>query len=155
MEHNKKGRLTIFSDFCSKSCRDKDRYKNIKNNSNIIKTIKIRKCVICKIEHKRYSPFCSLECYKNRAEMIITFLLSLSIQLFFDLLPILIPSTGLWGYLRPWLPVLGVFLMAFMALNLIFQMWYRRDRLKKKYGQLSYQKIFLVGVCGIAVLFSI
>ena len=87
--------------------------------------------------------------------LMITFLVSLAIQLLFDLLPILLPSTGFLGYLRPWLPVIGDLLMTFTAFFLVFQMWYHRDRLKKKYGQLSYQKIFLVGACGIAVLFSI
>ncbi len=34
-------------------------------------------------------------------------------------------------------------------------MWYNRDRLKAKYGQLSYQKIFLVGFGGVVIIFSI
>jgi len=34
-------------------------------------------------------------------------------------------------------------------------MWYQRDRLKAKYGQLSYQKVFLFGFGGVVIIFSI
>ncbi|MFW9971455.1 MAG: methyltransferase family protein, partial [Candidatus Odinarchaeota archaeon] len=83
------------------------------------------------------------------------FILSLTIQLYFDLLPAIIPVVGVLGYLIVIFPILGVFLMGFIAILLVFQMWSNRDRLKAKYGPLSYQKIFLVGFGGVIIIFSI
>jgi len=83
------------------------------------------------------------------------FTLSLIIQFYFDLLPTIIPVVGVFGYLIVIFPVLGVVLMGSIAIFLVYQMWYHRDRLKAKYGQLSYQKIFLVGFGGVVIIFSI
>ncbi len=80
---------------------------------------------------------------------------SLLIELLFDILPTILPAAGLLGFFLPWLPVIGVFIMGITALFLVFQMWLHRDRLKAKYGQLSYQKVFLAGFGGVVVIFSI
>ncbi|MFX1574388.1 MAG: methyltransferase family protein [Promethearchaeota archaeon] len=86
---------------------------------------------------------------------IFIFIISLMTQIYFDLLPTVIPVEGVLGYFVLLFPVLGVALMGSIAIFLVFQMWYRRDRLKAKYGQFSYQKIFLVGFGGVIIIFSI
>ncbi|MFX1386705.1 MAG: methyltransferase family protein [Promethearchaeota archaeon] len=82
-------------------------------------------------------------------------IVSLLIQILFDILPTILPVVGLIGFFLPWFPVFGILMMGIIAIFLVFQMWYHRDRLKSKYGQLSYQKIFLAGFGGVVVIFSI
>jgi protein-S-isoprenylcysteine O-methyltransferase Ste14 len=53
------------------------------------------------------------------------------------------------------IPVLGMITIEFLALFLVYQMWLQRDRLRKKYGQRSYQRIFLVGFAGIITMISL
>ena len=77
------------------------------------------------------------------------------ILFYFDLLPTLIPSEGMLGYLSILFPILGVIFMGSLAIFLIYQMWYHRDSLKAKYGPLSYQRVFLAGFGGVVVIFSI
>ncbi len=86
---------------------------------------------------------------------ILVFILSLIIQIYFDIFPTIIPVEGVLGYFIIAFPVLGVTLMGSIAIFLVYQMWYHRDRLKAKYGQLSYQKIFLAGFGGVVIIFSI
>lgn len=85
----------------------------------------------------------------------LVFSLSLLFQIYFDLLPSLIPINGEFKYFLISFPALGVILMGSLAILLIYQMWHRRDRLKVKYGRLSYQKIFLIGLGGVVIIFSI
>ncbi|MFX1277335.1 MAG: methyltransferase family protein [Promethearchaeota archaeon] len=66
-----------------------------------------------------------------------------------------IPLTGILIPLKPWFPVIGLIITAFIGLFLVYLMWGRRDTLKRKYGALSYQKIFLFGLSGVVVMFSI
>ncbi|MFX1312405.1 MAG: methyltransferase family protein [Promethearchaeota archaeon] len=86
---------------------------------------------------------------------ILVFMLSLIIQIYFDLFPTMILVEGALGFFIIVFPVLGVTLMGSIAIFLVYQMWYHRDRLKAKYGQLSYQKVFLVGFGGVIIIFSI
>lgn len=86
---------------------------------------------------------------------IVVFSLSLGIEIYFDLLPSIIPVNGALGYFIIIFPVLGEILMGSIAIFLVYQMWSKRDRLKAKYGQLSYQRIFLVGFGGVVIIFSI
>ncbi|MFX1407408.1 MAG: methyltransferase family protein [Promethearchaeota archaeon] len=85
----------------------------------------------------------------------LVFSFSLIIQLYFDLIPSIIPVNGALGYFIIIFPVLGVILMGSVGFFLVYQMWYNRDRLKAKYGQLSYQRIFFVGFGGVVIIFSI
>lgn len=81
--------------------------------------------------------------------------ISIIIQFYFDLLPTILPSEGILGSTRFLFPILGVILIGSLAIFLVYQMWYFRDRLKTKYGALSYQRVFLAGFGGVVVIFSI
>ncbi|MFX1457370.1 MAG: methyltransferase family protein [Promethearchaeota archaeon] len=87
--------------------------------------------------------------------VILVFAFSLIVQIYFEILPTIIPVEGALGYFILVFPVLGVALMISIAILLVYQMWRQRDRLKAKYGQLSYQKIFLIGFGGVVIIFSI
>ncbi len=50
-------------------------------------------------------------------------------------------------------PLLGEVVISIAGYFLIYQMWYWRDKLKARYGKLSYQKIFLSGFTGISLFF--
>ncbi|NHI93828.1 MAG: hypothetical protein EAX96_15175 [Candidatus Lokiarchaeota archaeon] len=52
-------------------------------------------------------------------------------------------------------PILGVILIEFGGLFLVFQMWFWRDRLKAKYQEMSYQRIFFIGFAGILFMISV
>lgn len=82
-------------------------------------------------------------------------IVSLLVQLLFDILPTILPADGLLGFFLPWFPVFGVLMMGIIAIFLVYQMWFHRDRLKATYKQLSYQKVFLAGFGGVIVIFSI
>ena len=73
----------------------------------------------------------------------------------FYLIPEFFPANEIIYYLKPFFPVIGDFITGCIGLLLVYQLWARRDKLKKKYGQLSYQKIFLVGFGGIIIMFCI
>ena len=83
------------------------------------------------------------------------FLSSFSFLLFFDFIPLFFNSDGTFGMIWLWIPVIGVLLLEIIGLILVYQMWFWRDRLRKKYGELSYQKVFLVGFAGILMLITI
>lgn len=75
--------------------------------------------------------------------------------LFFDSLPPKIPKNIYLSIVRPWFPVIGVAISETIALLLVYQMWNHRDRLKEKYGERSYQKIFPIGFAGICMMLSL
>ena len=87
--------------------------------------------------------------------VLVIFSLSLMLQIYFDVLPSIISESGLLGIFTIIFPIMGVLIIGGMGIILVYQMWSRRKRLKAKYGQMSYQKIFLVGFAGVVLLFSI
>ncbi len=52
-------------------------------------------------------------------------------------------------------PILGVGIIEIIGLLLVYQMWYWRDRLKAKYPQTCYQRIFFIGFAGILCMISL
>lgn len=52
-------------------------------------------------------------------------------------------------------PIIGLILIESMAIFLVYQMWYWKDRFKTKYGQTSYQRIFLIGFAGIIIMITL
>lgn len=87
--------------------------------------------------------------------VLVVFALSLTIQIYFDVLPSIIPVNSVLGYFTIIFPVLGVIFIGVIAIILVYQMWSQRERLRAKYGKLSYQRIFLAGFAGVVLLFSI
>jgi protein-S-isoprenylcysteine O-methyltransferase Ste14 len=79
---------------------------------------------------------------------------ALGIQLAADALPGLLGAHG-GKALLSLLPLAGVLVTAGLGLLLVWQMWFQTDRLKKKYGALSYQRIFFAGFAGVLFVFSI
>ncbi|NHI89417.1 MAG: isoprenylcysteine carboxylmethyltransferase family protein [Candidatus Thorarchaeota archaeon] len=71
------------------------------------------------------------------------FLVSISI------LPRMFSSITLLVVLEPFLPMLGALFIAALGLWLIWGVWNKRDQMKKKYGNLGYQKIIPRGVTGV------
>ena len=67
-----------------------------------------------------------------------------------DLSPLLIGKH--LGFFGIWFPIIGVGSFEIIGLILVYQMWFWRKRLKIKYGQLAYQKVFLAGFAGILIL---
>ncbi|MHA2128238.1 MAG: methyltransferase family protein [Promethearchaeota archaeon] len=84
-----------------------------------------------------------------------TVLANITILRFFDLLPTIISLNGLIGAFSSWFPVIGVLLMEFIGLLLVYQVFSRIEKLKLKYGKLSYQRIILVGFAGISIIVSL
>ena len=65
--------------------------------------------------------------------------LAFAVMLGFDAWPgLFVPPSPLAAFL----PLAGVCLVGLLGLALVWQMWFRRDRLKKKYGARSYSRIF-------------
>lgn len=52
-------------------------------------------------------------------------------------------------------PLFGVILIISIGFILVWQMWFWRNRLKVKYGQTSYQRIFLVGFGGVVWILTV
>ncbi|MGV9172997.1 MAG: methyltransferase family protein [Promethearchaeia archaeon] len=80
---------------------------------------------------------------------------SLLLQFFFDNLPLIVATDGFIALLSVVFPILGVLLRLCIGLVLIYQVWYRRERLKARYEHLAYQKIFLVGFGGVLILITV
>lgn len=57
--------------------------------------------------------------------------------------------------LSPIFPLLAILIIQIIALLLVYQMWYWRDKLKSKYQQNSYQRIFFIGFVGICIMIAI
>lgn len=80
---------------------------------------------------------------------------ALEICLTFDGLPATLDSQNISAVLLSFLPLLGVLTVECSGFLLVWQMWIWRNRLKGKYGQTSYQRIFLVGFGGVAWLLTV
>jgi protein-S-isoprenylcysteine O-methyltransferase Ste14 len=70
-----------------------------------------------------------------------------------------LPSMAIFSNINPFLlslsPFIGEVIIGAVGFVLVFQMWFWKDRLKAKYGQRSYQHIFLVGFAGISCVLSL
>ena len=75
--------------------------------------------------------------------------------IFLSLFGVLHLSTKISAQINWILPILGVGIVEVVGLVLVYQMWYWRDRLKAKYQQTSYQRIFFVGFAGILCMISL
>lgn len=73
----------------------------------------------------------------------------------FDSLPSILASLSEYNLFLAFCPLIGVLIVEIVGFSLVWQMWFRRDSLKAKYGATSYQRIFLVGFGGITWILSI
>lgn len=74
-------------------------------------------------------------------------LLCILVMIGSDSLPSMTKSSGINPILFSLFPLIGELIVCIVGLALVYQMWFWKDRLKAKYGPLSYQHIFLVGFC--------
>jgi protein-S-isoprenylcysteine O-methyltransferase Ste14 len=81
--------------------------------------------------------------------MLVMGLLAYCLLILLDVLPRLLPGNPVLRSLEPVLPIIGSFIVAFVALRLIASLWTRRDEMKKKYGPLAYQRMFPRGLVGV------
>jgi hypothetical protein len=70
-------------------------------------------------------------------------------------LPDMLRGDGKYDYLLVLIPLIGEIVVCALALTLVYQMWYWRKHLKKKYGALSYAHIFPIGFLGISSMLSV
>jgi protein-S-isoprenylcysteine O-methyltransferase Ste14 len=81
-------------------------------------------------------------------------LICLSVMVRFDSLP-----EVMFGKANPLLlsffPLIGELIICLVGLILVYQMWFWMDKLKAKYGPLSYQHIFIAGFTGVASILSL
>jgi protein-S-isoprenylcysteine O-methyltransferase Ste14 len=84
--------------------------------------------------------------------VVLVIIINFTVLRFFGLSPALFPELG-WMTLL--FPILGVLMMESIGLILVYQMWAYRESFRKKYGALAYQKVFLFGFGGVAIILSI
>lgn len=58
-------------------------------------------------------------------------------------------------YFSVFVPFFGVLVLEIAGFFLVFQLWFWKNALKKRYGPTSYQKIFLIGFAGIIIVISL
>lgn len=73
----------------------------------------------------------------------------------FDSLLSILASPAESNFVFAFCPLIGVLIVEIFGFFLVWQMWFRRNSLKAKYGVTSYQRIFLVGFAGVTWLLSI
>ncbi len=86
---------------------------------------------------------------------IIVLSLSLLVMFLFYSLPELLLSSGNISSASFLFPLAGELIIIVVAFSLVYQMWSQRDRLKARYGDLSYQRIFLCAFSGITLVLSV
>ena len=72
-----------------------------------------------------------------------------SLYQLFNRLPEVLFTKSVSTILLAFFPLFGILIVECVGFLLVFQMWWWRDYLKKKYGPTSYQRIFLIGLGGI------
>ncbi len=73
----------------------------------------------------------------------------------FHSLPGRLASTVQETWMLALLPLAGVLVVGTTGFTLVFQMWFWRDRLKAKFGQGSYQRVFLFGFGGVVLVLTL
>lgn len=81
--------------------------------------------------------------------------LYIAILIGFDSLPGRIAESNVSPFLLSLYPLVGVLVICVVGFVMVYQMWLQRDRLKMKYGSLSYQRICLVGFAGVICWLSL
>lgn len=82
-------------------------------------------------------------------------ILAYAFLIFLDILPRLFSDFSILGTLEPILPLVGTLIIATIALCLIGTIWSRRDYMKSRFGDLSYQMMIPRGLTGVALIIPI
>ena len=73
----------------------------------------------------------------------------------FDAFPNLFAASGIIASLLSFFPLFGVIIIEIAGFMLVWQMWLWKDKLKEKYGPISYQQVFLVGFGGVTWILTV
>jgi protein-S-isoprenylcysteine O-methyltransferase Ste14 len=85
----------------------------------------------------------------------IVFLTSLSFQLFMDSIPRIFKENSILQFLAPYTPIIGSLIILCIGLTLVESVWRVRDKYLEKYGELAYQKAFILVVVSIPMIISV
>jgi len=85
----------------------------------------------------------------------ITFLLSLTFQMFMDSLPRILSNVIALQILEPLTPLIGSLIVLIIGLMIVYTFWRSRVKYLNKYGELAYQKAFILVVTGVPMVFSV
>ncbi|MHA2283408.1 MAG: methyltransferase [Promethearchaeota archaeon] len=85
----------------------------------------------------------------------IVFLSSLLFQLFMDSLPRIFKENIILQLLAPFTPIFGSLIILCIGLTLVDSVWRVRDKYLVKFGELAYQKAFLIVVVSIPMIISV
>jgi protein-S-isoprenylcysteine O-methyltransferase Ste14 len=85
-----------------------------------------------------------------------TFMMALSITvlIWFDSIPEKVTSTHT-NFILSLFPLFGELIVAIIGLSMVYQMWAWRERLKARWGNMSYQRIVLAGFGGVVWILSL
>ena len=73
----------------------------------------------------------------------------------FNELPNLLAASGIIKGLLSFFPLFGVIIIEIAGFMLVWQMWLWKDKMKEKYGQTSYQRMFLIGFGGVTWILTV
>jgi protein-S-isoprenylcysteine O-methyltransferase Ste14 len=73
----------------------------------------------------------------------------------FDAFPNLFAASGIIASLLSFFPLFGVIIIEIAGFMLVWQMWLWKDKMKEKFGQKSYQRMFLIGFGGITWILTV
>ena len=82
-------------------------------------------------------------------------LIAFLVYVTFDSLPNSLAASGIFGDLLSFFPLFGVIIIETAGFMLVWQMWLWKDKLKEKYGPISYQQVFLVGFGGVTWILTV
>jgi protein-S-isoprenylcysteine O-methyltransferase Ste14 len=77
---------------------------------------------------------------------------AVGVMLLFDCLPGWLPAAP---PAAAFLPLAGVVIAGVIGLALVWQMWFQRERLRRRYKKEAYRRIFFVGFTGVSWLFAV
>jgi protein-S-isoprenylcysteine O-methyltransferase Ste14 len=69
-----------------------------------------------------------------------------------DITPRLFSDIAILTLIEPLLPLVGTLVIAALGLWLINRVWSKRDEMKERFGNLSYQKMFPTGLTGVSMV---
>ncbi|MHA1490337.1 MAG: hypothetical protein ACTSRI_11870 [Promethearchaeota archaeon] len=93
--------------------------------------------------------------YRLLLLVLVTLLVGLTIMSISFLLPRLYPSNNILATLEPIIPIFGILICVSLGSLSIFNVWHKKEKLKKKFNELAYQKSLKYGLFGIPLAISV